>query len=156
MLSKLEQAALNLEEARVLRASGMAYRQIGRKLGLSSGQLGHIRKTLSREKAANTRLRAARPGSTDRDLPVAQSGLPTGLRKGLAASGYRTLGDLADRLADPDLPGLETLPGVGPHRARLVRRLLDHYGLLPGRDDLPQEIERLFPEFSDRTPGAAG
>jgi hypothetical protein len=48
MLSKLEQAALNLEEARELRASGSSYRQIGRKLGLTSGQLGHIRRSLRR------------------------------------------------------------------------------------------------------------
>jgi hypothetical protein len=87
------------------------------------------------------------PGATSRDLPVGQSGLPAGLRKTLTSSGYRTLGDLADRLSDRELPGLETLPGIGPHRMALVKRLLDYHGLLSGRSDLPAEIERLFPEF---------
>ena len=149
MLSRLQQAALNLEEARVLRASGCTYRQIGRRLGLSSGQLGHIRRTLSREKAGGTRLRRTTPGATDRDLPVGRSALPAGLRKQLVPAGYRTLGDLADRLCDPELPGIEALPGIGPHKAALVKRLLDQYGLLPGTDDLRGEIERLFPEFAD-------
>ena len=149
MLSLLEQAALNLEEARMLRASGCSYRQIGRRLGLSSGQLGHIRRTLKREKAAGTRLRRSTPNATDRDLPVMQSALPSGLRKLLAASGYRTLGDLADRLDDPALPGLEALPGIGSHKAALVKRLLDHYGLLSGSDDLQSAIEQLFPDFAD-------
>jgi hypothetical protein len=147
MLSKLAQAALNLEEARELRASGSSYRQIGRKLGLTSGQLSHIRRSLSREKAAGTRLRSTMPGATSRDLPVGQVGLPAGLRKTLTSSGYRTLGDLADRLSNPDLPGLEALPGVGPHKATVVKRLLDYHGLFSGRSDLPKEIERLFPEF---------
>jgi hypothetical protein len=147
MLSKLEQAALNLEEARELRASGCSYRQIGRKLDLTSGQLSHIRRALSREKSAGTRLRSTMPGATSRDLPVGQSGLPAGLRMRLTSSGYRTLGDLADRLSDPELPGLEALPGIGPHKAALVKRLLGYHGLLLGRSDLPKEIERLFPEF---------
>ncbi|MEO9132038.1 MAG: hypothetical protein ABI240_12615 [Sphingomonas sp.] len=149
MLSKAEQATLNVEEARGLRAAGVPYRQIGRRLGLSSAQLSHIRRTLKREKAAGTRLRSAQPGAGDQDLPVNQSVLPKGLRKSLAASGYKTLGDLADRLSDPDLPGLEVMPGIGPHRASLVKRLLDHYGLLPGSDDLQAEIEQLFPDFAD-------
>ncbi|TGX50288.1 hypothetical protein E5A73_17885 [Sphingomonas gei] len=147
MLSKLQQAALNLEEARGLRASGAGYREIGRKLGLSSAQLSHIRRALRREKAAGTRLKSAMPGATSRDLPVAQSGLPAGLRKNLVKSGYRTLGDLADRVSDPALPRIETIPGIGPHKADLVKRLLEYYGLLAGRSDLPAEIERLFPEF---------
>lgn len=147
MLSRLEQAALNLEEARELRASGTSYRQIGRKLGITSGQLGHIRRSLSREKSATTRLKSNMPGATSRDFPVGQSGLPAGLRKSLTSSGYRTLGDLADRLLDPSLPGLEAMPGIGPHRATLVKRLLDFHGLLAGRSDLPNEIERIFPEF---------
>lgn len=147
MLSKLEQAALNLEEARALRASGSTYRQIGKKLGLTSSQLSHIRRSLSREKAAATRLRATIAGATSRDLPVGQSGLPAGLRRSLTSSGYRTLGDLADRVSDPALPGLEAAPGIGPHRVALVKRLLDFHGLLPGRCDLPEEIERLFPEL---------
>jgi hypothetical protein len=147
MLSQPEQALQNLEEARGLRAAGAPYREIRRKLGLSAGQLGHIRQALKREKGARTRLHKAAPEATDRDLPVSQSVLPSGLRKRLTASGYHTLGDLADRLADPDFPGLETMPGIGPHRARLVKGLLDHFGLLPGPSDLQAAIERLFPEF---------
>jgi hypothetical protein len=147
MLSQAEQALRNLEEARDLRAAGTPYREIRRKLGLSVGQLGHIRRALKREKGARTRLHKAAPEATDRDLPVSQSILPSGLRKRLTASGYKTLGDLADRLADPDFPGLETMPGIGPHRARLVKGLLDHFGLLPGPNDLQAAVERLFPEF---------
>lgn len=153
MLSQAEQATMNLETARDLRAAGLAYREIRRRLGLTPAQLGHIRRALKREKAGRTRLRSAQPQATDRDLPVNRSVLPLGLRRSLAASGYRTLGDLADRLADPDLPGLETIPGVGPYRARLVKGLLDHYGLLPGPADLQAAIERLFPEFADEPPG---
>ena len=149
MLSKPEQTFMNLEQARDLRASGRSYREIRRQLGLTSGQLGHIRRALKREKAAMTRLRSAKSHATDRDLPVSQSVLPSGLRKSLTSSGYRTLGDLADRLADPDFPGLETMPGIGPHRARLVRGLLDHFDLLPGPSDLQAAIESVFPEFRD-------
>jgi len=69
------------------------------------------------------------------------------LRQLLIASGYRTLGDLSDRVADPDLPGLEAISGIGPHGARLVTQLLDHFGLLPGPSDLRAAVERLFPEF---------
>jgi hypothetical protein len=152
MLSQPEQAMLNLEQARDLRAAGCAYREIGRRLGLTSNQLGHIRRTLKRQKAAGTRLRTRQPGATDRDLPVGQSILPPGLRKMLQSQGYRTLGDLADRLADPDLPGLATLPGIGPHRLQLIRRMLDHHGLVPGSDDLQSEVEHLFPEFGDTNP----
>ena len=149
MLSLAEHAIQNLEQARDLRAAGIPYRQIGRRLGITSSQLSHIRRKLKREKAARTRLRSTNARATDRDLPVSQSILPAGLRKRLTASGYRTLGDLADRLADPDFPGLETMPGIGPHRARLVKGVLDHFGLLPGPSDLQAAIERLFPEFSD-------
>jgi hypothetical protein len=153
MLSQSEQAVLNLEQARDLRASGCAYREIGRRLKLTSGQLSHIRRALKREKGAATRLRGRQPGATDRDLPIGQCILPSGLRKTLTSSGYRTLGDLSDRLADPDFPGLETMPGIGPHRAQLVRRLLDHFGLLPGPSDLQAAIEQIFPEFGDHAPG---
>lgn len=149
MLSQQDQAAANLAEARELRASGKSYREIRRTLALTSGQLGHIRRTLKREKAARTRLRSAMPQATDRDLPVAQSALPSGLRKALTSAGYRTLGDLADRLADPQLPRLETIPGIGPHKARLVTGLLDSFGLLPGPSDLQAAVEHLFPEFRD-------
>jgi hypothetical protein len=149
MPSKPEQSFMNLEEARGLRASGRTYREIRRQLGLTSGQLGHIRRALKREKAARTRLRSTTSSSTDRDLPVSQSVLPAGLRRRLTSSGYRTLGDLADRLADPDFPGLETVPGIGPHRARLVKGLLDHFGLLPGPSDLQAAVESIFPEFRD-------
>ena len=144
-----EQVAVNLEHARGLRASGTSYREIGRTLGLTSSQLGHIRRTLKREKAARTRLRSTRPDATDRDLPISQSALPSGLRQRLTSSGYRTLGDLADRLADPDFPGMETLPGIGPHRARLVKALLDQFGLFSGPSDLQAAIEHLFPEFRE-------
>ncbi|HEX7821847.1 MAG TPA: hypothetical protein VF463_14655 [Sphingobium sp.] len=149
MLSQPEQATLNLEQARDLRASGSSYREIGRALGLTSSQLSHIRRTLKRAKAAQTRLRSKKADATDRDLPVSQTVLPSGLRQRLTASGYRTLGDLADRLADPDFPGLESMTGIGPHRARLVKGLLDHFGLLPGPSDLQAVIENLFPEFQD-------
>lgn len=148
-MSQAEQASLNVEQARDLRASGISYRQIGRQLGLTSNQLSHVRRTLKREKASRTRLRTASPQATDRDLPVSRSVLPSGLRQRLIASGYKTFGDLADRLADSDFPGLETMPGIGPHRARLVKRLLDHYGLLPGPSDLQAEIEQLFPELRE-------
>lgn len=149
MLSLPEQAISNLEQARELRAAGVSYRDIRRRLGITSNQLSHIRRTLKREKAARTRLRSTNPLATDRDLPVGQSALPSGLRKKLTASGYRTLGDLADRLADPDFPGLETMPGIGPHRARLVKGVLDQFGLLPGPSDLQAAIEQLFPELRD-------
>ncbi|MET0238692.1 MAG: hypothetical protein ABW184_02240 [Sphingobium sp.] len=154
MLSKPEQATLNLTQARELRAAGMSYREIRRTLALTSSQLGLIRRTLSRAKAARTRLRSAQPDATDRDLPVAQSALPSGLRQCLKAAGYRTLGDLAQRLADPAFPGLETVPGIGPHRARMVKGLLDQFGLLPGSDDMRAEIEALFPEFQEGASGA--
>ena len=147
MLSPSQQATMNLEEARALRAAGHSYRQIGRRLGISSGQLSHIRRALKREKAAITRLRSKTPGATDRDLPVSGSILPPGLRAVLIAAGYRTLGDLADRLADPDRPGFEAMPGIGKHRAELVTRLLEHYGLLPAVDDLKAAVEQVFPDF---------
>lgn len=149
MLNRPEQAIQNLEEARSLRAAGRSYREIRRQLGLTYGQLSHIRRALSREKAAHTRLRASHPGATDRDFPVGRSVLPSGLRQLLVKSGYRTLGDLADRLADPDLPDLEALTGIGPHRARLVKAMLDHHGLLPGPGDLQASVERFFPELRD-------
>jgi len=149
VLSKAEQASLNVEQARDLRSAGMAYREIGRRLGLTSAQLGHVRRTLKREKAGRTRLRSAKPQASECDLTIGRSVLPAGLRQRLIASGYRTLGDLADRMADADFPGLETMPGIGPHRARLVKRLLDHYGLLPGPSDLQAAIEALFPELRE-------
>lgn len=139
---------MNLEQARSLRASGLSYREIRRQLGLTSNQLGHIRRALKREKGARTRLQKTTPHATDRDLPVSRSILSPGLRKSLTSAGYRTLGDLADRLADPELPGLETIAGIGPHRAQLVRALLDHFGLRSGSVDLQAEVERLFPEFA--------
>lgn len=149
MLSPSQLATLNLEEARQLRAAGWPYRRIGRHLKISSGQLSHIRRTLKREKAAATRLRLRMPNATDRDLTINGSILPAGLRKLLVAAGYRTLGDLADRLADPDRPRLDAMPGIGAHRAELVNRLLDHYGLLPAVDDLQAAIEAIFPDFGE-------
>ncbi len=145
-------AVLNLEQARDLRALGHSYRDIRRKLGLTTSQLSHIRRALKRAKAAHTRLCRLKPDATERDLPIGQSVLPRGLRQHLTASGYRTLGDLADRLGDPEFAGLETLPGIGPHRARLVKGLLDHFGLLPGPDDLQAAVESLFPELQDEDP----
>jgi len=152
MLTQAQQAAANLEEARSLRAAGRSYREIRHMLGITSGQLVHIRRALKREKAARTRLRSTKPQATERDLPISQSVLPSGLRKILASSGYKTLGDIADRLADPDLPGLGTIQGVGPHRAQLVRALLDNFGLFSGPSDLQANIEQLFPEFQDSPP----
>jgi hypothetical protein len=149
MLSQTAQANLNLDQAREMRAAGLSYREIGRTLGLTSNQLSRIRRTLKRAKAAGTRLRGKDPNATDADLLVSQSALPVGLRQSLKAAGFRTLGELAQRLADPELPGLEALPGIGPHRAQLVRGLLDHHGLLIGREDLRSAIEALFPEFQD-------
>jgi hypothetical protein len=143
---------MNLEQARGLRASGCSYREIRRQLGLTPSQLGLIRRVLKREKAARTRLHSMMPDATDRDLPVSQSVLPSGLRQRLTSSGYRTLGDLADKLTDPDFPGLERMPGIGPHRARLVKGVLDHFGLLPGPSNLQAAVERLFPEFRDAPP----
>jgi len=148
MLSRSDQAVLNLEDARSLRASGASYRQIRDRLGLSPGQLRHIRRALSREKAAATRLRSTESGASDRNLPVGRSVLPKGLRRTLMASGYQTLGDIVDGLSDPAGAGLEGIAGIGPHKAALVKRLLDHYGLLPGSGDLKGEIERLFPELA--------
>lgn len=147
MLSKSEQAAANVEQARDMRAAGQSYREIGRTLGLSSAQLGHVRRSLKREKGARTRLRSASATATDRDLPIARSVLSAGLRRSLIAAGYTTLGDLADRLADPDRPGLETVAGIGPYRARQIRGLLDTLGLFADTDDLQAAVAKLFPEF---------
>jgi len=147
MLSKAQQARANLDRARELRAAGRSYRQIGRQLGLTSSQLCRIRKTLMREKGALTRLRLARPGSTPRDLTVGACDLPPALRRLLTGAGYRTLGDLADRLLDPELPGLEAIPGVGRGRASMVRDMLDRLGLLPETSDLRARVEALFPEL---------
>jgi len=149
MLSQAQQANLNLDEAREMRAAGLSYREIARKLALTGNQLARIRRALKRAKASRTRLRAKDPAATDRDLLISQSVLPSGLRQTLKAAGFRTLGDLAQRIADPDFPGLETLPGIGPHRARVVTGLLDHHGLLSGPEDLQAAVEALFPEFQD-------
>ena len=149
MLSQLEQVSANLAAARALRAEGVAYRVIGRRLALTTSQLGHIRRTLKREKAGQTRVHRTMPVATARDFPVGRSALPAGLRGILTRAGYRTLGDLADRIADRDQPGLETMPGLGPVRIRLVRALLDEFGLRAGSSDLQAEIEALFPDLRD-------
>lgn len=149
MLCQLEQVSVNLAAARTLREDGVAYREIGRRLGLTTSQLGHIRRTLKREKAGQTRLRTTMPGATARDLPVARSALPAGLRHILTRAGYRTLGALADRIADPDQRGLESMPGLGPFRIGLIRTLLDQFGLSDGPVDLRAEVEKLFPELRD-------
>lgn len=147
MLSRSEQASANVEQARELRAVGTSYREIRRALGLSAAQLGHVRRSLKREKAARTRLRSTAPAATDRDLPIARSVLPAGLRRSLIAAGHATLGDLADRLADPDRPGLETVPGIGPYRARQTRNLLDTLGLYSDTDDLEAAVAKVFPDL---------
>jgi hypothetical protein len=149
MMSQSEQVASNVADARTLRDAGHTYRQIGRQLGLTSAQLGLVKRTLKREKAGRTRLRNRNAGAGDRDLTIGHSVLPKGLRHLLVKAGYRTLGDLADRINDADRPLLETMPGIGPHRARLVRDLLGHFGLLEGASDLQVEIERLFPDLRD-------
>lgn len=149
MFSPADQAAANLEAARTMRAEGRTYREIGRRLKLTSAQLGLIRRKLRLEKAGRTRLRSANPAATERDLTIGRSALSRGVRQTLIAAGYRTLGDVADRLADADRPGLETVSGIGPHRARLVERLLDSFGLLPGPDDLRSAVEDIFPELGD-------
>lgn len=149
MLSRAEQAALNVEQARDLRAGGASYRDIRRRLALSPAQLGHVRRTLKREKASATRLRNADPQASSRDLPVARAALPVGLRRCLTSAGYATLGALADRVDDRDAPSLATLPGIGPYRLRLVTRLLERYALLAGSDDLQAAVEQLFPELRD-------
>lgn len=149
MLSRAEQAALNLEAARILRAEGHSYKHIRHALSLSYAKLHHVRRALSRAKAAGTRLRSANRWATDRDLPIRQCVLPAGLRKLLVAAGYRTLGDLADRLADPDFSGLESHAGIGLHKARAAIDMLDHLGLSTGPDDLKASIERFFPELGD-------
>lgn len=154
MLSQSEQAVDNLERARHLRAAGLTYREVRRQLGLSPAQLGHIRRALKREKASRTRLLTTNPLGTESDLPVGRSVLPSGLRRTLTSLGYRTLGDLAQRIAEPGFAGLETHPGIGPHRAQQVARVLDHYGLLPGNNDLQGAVELLFPEFMEKS--AAG
>lgn len=147
MLSKAEQATINLEHARALRAKGLSYRDIRRQLELTPAQLGHIRRALKREKAARTRMLNKEPLSTDRDIPIRQTVLPIGLRDCLFAAGFRTLGDVSDKLAEPDDPGLLAIPGIGPHKGRLVMALLEHYDLLPGSDDLQTMVEQMFPEL---------
>lgn len=151
MLSVVAQAALNLEQARSMRSDGRSYREIGRRLGLSSGQLSHIRRALKREKAARTRLRKADPQAQWSALPISQSFLPAGLRKTLVAAGCHTLGDLAARVASPDFAGLETIDGIGPHRARLVNSLLDQYEMRQGPDDIRASVEALFPELQEES-----
>lgn len=149
MLSRSQIATLNLEESRGLRAAGCSYRQIKRQLRLTTAQIGLIRRTLSREKAGGTRLARTKPDATARDLSVGHSALPAGLRRQLIAAGYRTLGALADWVGEAGRPGLEAMPGIGPHRAALVKRLLDQYGLLAGSDDLQRAVEALFPELAE-------
>ncbi len=149
MPSPLEQVSANLAAARALRAEAVPYREIGRRLGLTTSQLGHIRRTLKREKAGQTRLQTTMPGASARDLPVSRSALPAGLRRILTGAGYRTLGDLADRLADPDQPSLAAMQGLGPFRLQLIRTLLDQYALRSGSNDLQAEVEKLFPELRD-------
>lgn len=152
MGSQSDQVAANVAAARTLRGTGLTYGQIGHRLGLTVSQLGTVKRLLKREKAGRTRLRNAKRGAEDRDLYVGYSPLPKGLRQALTKAGYRTLGDLAERINDPDRPALDTLPGIGPHRARLVRAMLDGFGLLEGNADLQAAVEALFPEFAPESP----
>lgn len=147
MISIAQQARANLEQARELRAVGRTYRQIRRQLGLTSSQICRIRRTLKREKAALTRLRLARPKATPRELTVGACDLPPALRRLLAAADFKTLGDVADRMADPELPRLETMPGIGPARATMIRAMLERLALLEGPPDLRAEVEAIFPEL---------
>ncbi len=101
MPSRPEQAAMNLDQARHLRATGLSYAQIRQTLGLSASQIALIRRRLKLAKAAETRLRRKEPAMTARELPIGQCILPPDLRKRLTAAGFRTLGDLEARLADP-------------------------------------------------------
>lgn len=149
MLSRADQAHLNMQQARELRAAGVAYRVIARHLALTSSQLRLIRKALSRSKAAQSRLHAADPHATSHALPISRSVLPSGLRQRLKEAGYRTLGDIAQSLDDPGFPGLEALRGIGPHRAKMVRDLLAHFNLLAGPDDLRARVEAIFPDLED-------
>lgn len=149
MLNKLQQARANLAAARRLREAGRSYRQIRRELGLTPAQIGRIKRELGREKGALTRLRQRRPDVEPRDYSVNASSLPPTLRRLLVAAGYRTLGDLADRLSDPDAARLETIAGIGPTKADMIRDLLDRHALLAGSDDLQSKIEALFPEMKD-------
>ncbi len=147
MLSRSEQAASNVEQARAMRTDGKSYREIRHALALTAAQLGHVRRSLKREKGARTRLRTTLSTATDRDLPISRSVLSPGLRRALVAAGYATLGDLADRLGDPDRPALETVAGIGPFRARQVRSLLDTLGLFADTQDLEAAVAKIFPEF---------
>lgn len=149
MLSRADQAHLNMQQARELRATGVAYREIAQRLALTSNQMRLIRKALSRSKAAQSRLHAANPHATSHDLPISRSILPSGLRQRLKEAGYRTLGDIAQSLDDPGFSGLETLSGIGPYRAKMVWDLLAHFGLLAGSDDLRAEVEAIFPDLED-------
>lgn len=149
MLSRADQAHLNMQQARELRAVGVAYREIARRLALTSNQMRLVRKALSRSKAAQSRLHAADPHATNHDLPISRSILPSGLRARLKEAGYRTLGDIAQSLNDPGFSGLKTLPGIGPHRANVVRDLLAHFDLLAGTNDLRAEVEAIFPDLED-------
>lgn len=150
MYSRAQQANLNIEHAREMRARGLSYRDIRRQLAISPSQISHIKRALKREKGAKTRLRNNSPDATSRDIPIRQTVLPPGLRDRLVAYGFRTLGDIADRLAEPDFAGLHVIGGLGPYKVRLITDLMDHYELLPGSDDLQDTIEHLFPELSDR------
>lgn len=152
MLSQAEQAAYNLEQARQLRVAGCSYREIRQTLSLTASQLSRIRRILSRSKAAQTRLHNINPDATARDMPIMQAGLPVGLRQTLKKAGFHTLGDVADSLADPHFAGLENLPGIGAHRAQLIKRLLELSDLLPEQGDLQSAIEALFPEFQHSAP----
>ncbi len=138
----------NIEQARSMRASGLSYRAIRVELGVGASQLRNIRRGLRREKAGYSILKLRAADASNRDLPVKCSVLPAGLRKALLTSKIcHTLGDLADRLADPKFPGLETLPGIGPHRSALVKRLLNELCVRPACFDLRDEVELTFPEL---------
>jgi len=87
------------------------------------------------------------PLATDRDIPIRQTALPIGLRTYLVAAGFRTLGDLSDQLVDEQFSGLLKIPGIGPHKARLVLALLERHDLASTSGDLQTTVERLFPDL---------
>jgi hypothetical protein len=147
MLSKADQAASNLDHARDLRANGLSYRDIRRQLAISPAQLAHIRRALKREKSARTRMLNQNPLATARDIPLRQTALPLGLRTSLVAAGVTTLGHLSDKLADEPFSGLLSIPGIGPHKARLVLALLERHDLASPSGDLQRMVEHLFPDL---------
>jgi hypothetical protein len=93
-------------------------------------------------------LRTQSRNTTVRDFPIAQTILPQGLRSVLQSAGLLTLGDLTDRILDRERTPIEAIAGIGPYRASLIRRLLDHHELLPGAEDLKAAVADIFPDLA--------